>query len=402
MFLSKLRVFIGDIFNMPYKILRKALYNLVWSKPLKYLASDFGISDTALRKKCKKAAIPLPTAGYWAKKPSCKSLHQPPLSSRLPGHPIYIEIDANYRDYYSRESVLNRPIPPYPEYGNTLLDIKNRIVTLIGTVTYPSLSTSPHPLITKILNEDVKRKKEAQGSGYSWLKARFTSPIQKRKLRIINALFLNTNKVSSKPYISISKYDDDIKDVSIQIGECSVLINLIEISKKFTINNKAIEKTHLKLTLGGYSNYDMEIPCWEDDENKNIEKSLPEIVIEIIYGAEIKYRAHEQWKYEIFLKNRNEYIEEDKQNKIEEEQLKCEEIERLQQSRINELLVQADNLQKAQTIRNYVRTIELSSEKLDVTPSEISRWCAWALNQANILDPVLQHSFLEQLREDSI
>lgn len=47
---------------------REALYDLVWSAPKKQLAEQLGVSDVAIGKACKKAGIPVPDRGYWAKK----------------------------------------------------------------------------------------------------------------------------------------------------------------------------------------------------------------------------------------------------------------------------------------------------------------------------------------------
>lgn len=49
-------------------ITRKELYDQVWSEPLIQLAKKYGISNTGLKKRCKKLQIPLPHRGYWAKK----------------------------------------------------------------------------------------------------------------------------------------------------------------------------------------------------------------------------------------------------------------------------------------------------------------------------------------------
>lgn len=46
---------------------REELYELVWSEPLSRLARKYDISDTGIRKKCKKMNIPLPQNGYWSK-----------------------------------------------------------------------------------------------------------------------------------------------------------------------------------------------------------------------------------------------------------------------------------------------------------------------------------------------
>lgn len=46
---------------------RKDFYDLVWSKPMTKLAKDFGLSDVALHKLCRRHQIPTPPLGYWAK-----------------------------------------------------------------------------------------------------------------------------------------------------------------------------------------------------------------------------------------------------------------------------------------------------------------------------------------------
>ena len=47
---------------------RKELYNRVWMVPMWTLPKEFGVSDVALGKTCKKLHIPVPGRGYWAKK----------------------------------------------------------------------------------------------------------------------------------------------------------------------------------------------------------------------------------------------------------------------------------------------------------------------------------------------
>lgn len=46
---------------------RQELYDLVWSEPKSSLARRLGISDVGLAKACRRAHIPVPGLGYWAK-----------------------------------------------------------------------------------------------------------------------------------------------------------------------------------------------------------------------------------------------------------------------------------------------------------------------------------------------
>lgn len=59
---------------------RDKLYAEVWAEPMTILANRYGISDVGLRKICKRLAVPMPTAGHWAKKRAGKPVHTIPLS----------------------------------------------------------------------------------------------------------------------------------------------------------------------------------------------------------------------------------------------------------------------------------------------------------------------------------
>lgn len=60
----------------PLEFTRRAMYDRVWSKPMSKVATEFGISDVALKKICQKHRIPSPPRGYWAKKEAGKSVKQ--------------------------------------------------------------------------------------------------------------------------------------------------------------------------------------------------------------------------------------------------------------------------------------------------------------------------------------
>lgn len=46
---------------------REQLYNLVWAKPMRNIAADYGVNAIELAKKCDEHDIPRPKAGYWQK-----------------------------------------------------------------------------------------------------------------------------------------------------------------------------------------------------------------------------------------------------------------------------------------------------------------------------------------------
>jgi hypothetical protein len=62
---------------------RKELYEQVWKVPMRKLANEYGVSDVALAKTCKKLHIPVPGRGYWAKKTANQPVAPRPLLPKV-------------------------------------------------------------------------------------------------------------------------------------------------------------------------------------------------------------------------------------------------------------------------------------------------------------------------------
>jgi hypothetical protein len=60
---------------------REELYQKVWAVPMRKVARDYGVSDVALAKTCKKLLIPVPGCGYWAKRFAGRDV---PMQPKLP------------------------------------------------------------------------------------------------------------------------------------------------------------------------------------------------------------------------------------------------------------------------------------------------------------------------------
>lgn len=66
----------------PLSLSREDLYELAWSKPISELAKDFGISDVALAKRCRRLGSPVPRRGYWAHIDAGQQPYRPKLPER--------------------------------------------------------------------------------------------------------------------------------------------------------------------------------------------------------------------------------------------------------------------------------------------------------------------------------
>jgi integrase len=58
---------------------REALYEIVWTAPVMEVAQRLGVSDVALAKLCRRAAIPVPGRGYWSRVDSGQQIGRTPL-----------------------------------------------------------------------------------------------------------------------------------------------------------------------------------------------------------------------------------------------------------------------------------------------------------------------------------
>ena len=74
----------SDDTEKPLMLSREDLYELAWSKPISQLAKDFGISDVALAKRCRRLSVPLPGRGYWARLDAGQTPCRPKLPKREP------------------------------------------------------------------------------------------------------------------------------------------------------------------------------------------------------------------------------------------------------------------------------------------------------------------------------
>lgn len=73
---------------------REELYKLVWTAPVSEVARKLGVSDVGLAKLCRRATIPLPGRGYWARVESGQQISTEPLPPAPAGLPHLLGIRA--------------------------------------------------------------------------------------------------------------------------------------------------------------------------------------------------------------------------------------------------------------------------------------------------------------------
>jgi hypothetical protein len=343
---------------MADRLSREELYNRVWSEPMRTLAAGFGISDVALKKTCARADIPTPDRGHWARKEAGKPTRQIPLPPRAPGMDDEVHIGGGNRWYrqWSREELL-APIPPVPKFDDTIEVVRDRIAKAIGKVAIPRDVGGWHPAIDRLLKEDEKRREKQLASRYpsSWDAPLFDSPLERRRLRLLNSLFLAAAKMGGKPTIR----GREARDIHLSFRHQHVGLTL-DRPKARGLRGQSFEKAsgadRLRFAILIGLGSEEARTSWIDDDSGKLEARMTDVAIEVVVTAEIQHRdgalRYHQWRIE----RKAQIEEEDRKRQAEAERAERERQARLKQARIDRLLKEAAAFQQANAIRKYVES----------------------------------------------
>ncbi|MCG7969996.1 MAG: hypothetical protein JBO36_05000 [Candidatus Thiodiazotropha taylori] len=382
---------------------REELYDLVWEQPRTHLAKRFGVSDVAIGKACRKASIPMPPAGFWARMKAGKTVKRIPLPPRAPGVNDEIKLGGPRYDYgrHQTDKEIKEQIPQPPVFSEPIENVRERIKLQLGKVAQPRTLKDAHRLIAKLLEQDEERRIKAANSRYvfSWDEPYFDSPTEKRRLRLLSGLFKAVTKCGAKP--SVSK---DAKDVSFAVGDEYIHIEL-EVIDEGRRATKSQSRPHdrFRLTIiEGLRSKEQDQYVWEDKGAEKIETMLRDIAEEVVLAGERHYRAHKEYQYEWTLERKQELIEKERQRIAMEARLEHERLEKLRQERIQLLLDEALAHRQACDIREYIaRVLDLAGTSLPPGKQEqLMMWAEWAKDQADGLDPIVSGRFqIDELAE---
>jgi hypothetical protein len=372
---------------MDREFTRRGPYDLVWTQPVKSAAADLGISDVGLVKHCKKANIPVPGRGYWARKQAGKPTLQIPLPPRFPG--ASDRIGGAREQYYGSdwpERFIETPIPPVPVFDEELQAVEQRTRKMVGKVTCLRKFEPAHPLVAKLLVHDEDRRRDFAKWGSSYNAPRYDAGPERRRLLIINTLFVVAARLGCRPSIRTSKYGQDLgseREVCVRIGESWVYFSIEPVKSK-----KEGRKERLRLALGMVRDRESSTKFWEDNEAEQLQDQIGEILVGMLTYAETSYRG---WlvKQRDWIIERKISAEAEIKRRREETERKARELEaKLAKERVDLLLSQAEALDHANRIRTYVDVVLSRTSASETEKTCLDNWAVWALEQADQIDPL--------------
>jgi hypothetical protein len=259
---------------------RQQLYDLVWAEPMRDAAKKLGMSDNGLRKHCVKAFVPLPPQGYWNKLRAGQKVKTVPLPPRPPGISGTIQIGAwDYREYEKR---LKETEPEAPTFDEPIEALRERVARNLGTVLASKTLSPPHAAFRRQVEDDERRSRES-----TWHTPIFNTPLEKRRLRILQGLFYGLSRLDC----SVNVQGREVRAIRIGVGHQSVSISLDKVAtRRRSVDGKELER--LKLTILKSYGSDDERYSWVDTDEQQIEGHLSAIATEIILAGEMQYREH--------------------------------------------------------------------------------------------------------------
>ncbi len=388
-----------------HRFTRQELYELVWSEPMVQLAKKFRLSDVGLSKACRRIAIPVPERGYWAKRQAGKQTLQKPLPLRGPG--MHDEVDVGGGNSWSygtlADELVGQEIPPPPSFAEGIAEVTGRVRKMVGKVTVPNTLATPHPAIGRLLEEDERRREKQATSefAWSWDVPLFDSALERRRLRILNAIFLALARCGMKPSVR----GREARDLGVQVGHTHVSFTLEPVTKQDRSGRTDSAKgkpsrERLRFQIKSWPWAEDARTSWEDSEETAIEHHIENIVVELIVAGEVQYRESVQHCHQCLVERKAELEEKARRRKEEEERCERERLIKAHKERVERLLNEALALRQAVEIRTYVEAVRtanvLASDPLP--HDKIEAWATWALAEADRIDPIRSGLFLGQIK----
>lgn len=371
---------------------RRELYNLVWRTPVETLAQEFGMSGRGLGKLCERHAIPVPPRGYWARKEAGQKVKRTPLieisDSENSDPPIDLRIRAR-SDPNGSETEQNAPDP--------YVELYNRLLKEIGSVSVGKQLRNPHPLIAGWLKREESDARIARIStlGRSFYRPRFKSSLERRRLRILDALL----KELENKGCTVSQTDEWKEALEIHLGRDSVEFTLSErvrqVRRRLTDEERA--KRHnsdqewtqtreptneLVVKISTFAPKSLP-QSWQDKEELPLEIQLHEITAGILAAI-----GHARSRREEQEEIRRQQITDAEEKQRQEAEIQAE------LDRKTGLRQRATSWRIATELRAYVSAVEDASA--DPADREtLKTWKEWALQHADEIDPIRNGSALE-------
>ena len=366
------------------------LQAFAWSATLRVLAEKVGLSDVGLRKILVSAGMILPPQGYWNRVHAGRSVPERPAAhARRPGETGRIRISGRFKGLLTAAEPMSSEGPFasafVPEDLDELFGLEKQA---LGTVRVPRDVARQHEELGRFLAQKERRQKQRQERGIYAEPLIPEPPSAGREVRIANALLLALGKRG---------YDGRVGEIEGHL-EITFVVGAMHVIVKFGLERQSraarpvpysarAESGKLVLRIageadGGGTN------CWTDDQTGKLEAKLGTACAAVIVAGEAAFRKHlrdnEGWQ---------------KQRDLLDQKWRQEQLEAVNRRRLEELRKSGDLLRQAEDLRSLVQAVKLAvlEGTANVEPAALCAWEAWALAEADRIDPVKSGQIMKHI-----
>jgi hypothetical protein len=374
------------------QISREELYEQVWSEPMITLAKRFGLSDVGLAKVCRKLNVPRPERGYWVKKKHSKPVVTPPLPPLKDGEQsvaILVKRETPYTE--GCESTVADMKIAFEKRGENHI----RVPEMLDVVLHPLVAQAQkslkgvRPGDRGLLQPRAKNCLDIQVGANSVARA----------LRIMDALL----KALDDRELPVTVKPDEKGSTTV-----SVLGETLAFGLEESVSRKEREPTPAERKKSErdpwysftFKQYDFiptvmlslrikdllwvrDVRCtWSDGKVQRLENCLNVFIVGLIRAAVAKQAERQR-------REKQEREWEEQRRRREERAARYQE----EKARLERLERDAEAWHKSQMIRTYVKAVREDALKKQgsIAPgSELDQWLAWANQQADRFDPLVE------------
>lgn len=355
------------------------LIAFAWSAPMRELAARVGMSDVGLKKLLRTYGVSGPPQGHWNRVHAGRKVLAPPAApARGPGQRPYLYVDSRLADLPEADPPSSAGPFATARVPEDLEELRARELKAIGRPVSAAKVTVPHPAIRTLLDQDEKERAKAAANRWHRPVTLYDSPFEKRRLRILNAVFLTLARMGHR---AASDRDGHHTTFSVIIGDTQVSLSLDEATRKAIAYNrynaprpdpKRSATVPLRLTARSST--------WQDNDSNKLETRIAEISAGLIVEGERAYRTH--------LRELEEYAE---RERIEAERRRQERLRKANAERAAALLESGRLLAEAENLRSLIARVSaaVADGRLNLSAEQLAEWRRWAEREADRLDPVL-------------
>jgi hypothetical protein len=377
-------------------VLPDDLRAFAWSAPMRDLAAKLDLSDVGLKKLLASYGVSPPPQGYWNKVRAGKPvLNRPKAPPRGPGEAGRIRVDARFANMLSPA----RPLAPDGPFASPLVpedldELYEQELRAIGRAGVPKALDGVHRGLAQLLKDEKRRHEKVAARSWHWDTPKFDTPLARRRLRILDGIF----KALSKRGHDGDAYEQNGElHARAVIGDTFLALDIVPAGSHRTLRlhgrlqpDPALPaSTPLVLRLRRDFGREVE-QSWQDDQTGTLETKIAPITAGIIVAGEAAFR-----------RSLREAAERAEQQRLAEGKRRQEERAELSRQRLQHLRTSGELLRQAEDIRVLVARVRQAmldgSAKVDAPTLEA--WEAWALAEADKIDPVRSGQIMSHLKE---